>query len=333
MTVVIDRDSIRAARGRNLIQAAVLVATLASVLSLCLWLLAGELALVLMAGLLAAGFAAALRLPAIAVMRWHHGIPTQPGQLPELEQAVARLAARAGLPAAPRLYWLPGAQINAVTAGGRADSVIGISDGAFRSLTPREMVAVLGHEIAHIAAGDTRLLALAEMLSRLTRSAALVGLIICLMVLACSPDADAVPGWVIAVFGAATPLSVLLQLALSRNREFAADLNAVRLTGDAIALASTLEKIERLRTAVDRFGFLRPLPAPDSDLLHTHPATRERIQRLLDQVRLIPDPGPAPGPASAPLLMVPRWPDWPLSSPPSLRADFRGGFPEGFRGG
>lgn len=83
----------------------------------CLWLLAGELALLAAGVALLVGIATMMRLSPHQVMRWHKALPLTPGQLPELEWAVAELARRAGLPACPALYWLPVPEINAVSAG------------------------------------------------------------------------------------------------------------------------------------------------------------------------------------------------------------------------
>ncbi len=79
----------------------------------------------------------------------------------------------------------------------------------------------------------------------------------------------------------APTLSALLQLALSRTREFEADVEAVRLTGDPHGLISGLEKLERLSGNWFERVFMSGRRVPEPSLLRTHPSTTERIRRLL----------------------------------------------------
>lgn len=152
------------------------------------------------------------------------------------------------------------------------------------------MVGVLAHEIAHIAAGDTRLLALVDLLSRLTRSFALLGLLVCLVALLTLPDDNELPVWMIVLFGTATPLALLVQMALSRNREYAADLTAIQLAGDAVGLASALQKIDGCRQRYRMFGLAPTTETPV--WLRSHPPTAGRVIRILRQVRVVPEPSP-----------------------------------------
>ncbi|RMG33662.1 MAG: peptidase M48, partial [Gammaproteobacteria bacterium] len=80
----------------------------------------------------------------------------------------------------------------------------------------------------------------------------------------------------------APTLSALAQLALSRTREFDADLNAARLTGDPDGLASALAKIEQLQGNWMERIFLPGRRVPEPSLLRTHPETSERIRRLME---------------------------------------------------
>jgi heat shock protein HtpX len=86
-----------------------------------------------------------------------------------------------------------------------------------------------------------------------------------------------VPAVLPLLFAAAPTLALLLQLRLSRRREFAADATAVALTGDALGLASALHRLDRFRSRLRYLGY--GLGAPPS-WLSTHPATAERLQRL-----------------------------------------------------
>jgi len=292
MTVVIDQESLRRARLRTLFHGIVLFGALIGILAGCVWLIAGDAAVLGLLAVLGAGLAAVLRLSPHLVMRFHRGVAVEPGRVLGLDRALGALAMRAGLPAVPALYWLPGGGINALAAGGRRAAAIGVSDGAFRLLSRREMTAVLAHEVAHIAAGDTRLMALGDMIARTTRDVAVFGLAACLLLLLATADPDQVPLALVLLLALATPAAAALQMALSRNREFAADLMAVRLTGDPLGLVEALEKIERLSAGPWSWLFRRRAGGEPSRLLRTHPDSAARVARLLEQVRLVPAPLP-----------------------------------------
>ncbi len=145
-----------------------------------------------------------------------------------------------------------------------------------------ELAAVLAHEVAHIAAGDVALLSLSEVIGRFIRSLAMVGLILALVAgLAGQVAVPLVTIWLLAV---APFAATLLQLALSRNREYDADQVAAALTSPA-ALADALAKIEASRSGA-WWHVIRPYAHNEgSVLLRTHPTTRDRIERLLRRRR------------------------------------------------
>lgn len=206
-----------------------------------------------------------------------------PQEAPRLHALLRDIAQRAGLPNPPALYWTPSASLNAFALGRREQSAIAISDGLLRRLSFRELAGVLAHEVSHIANNDMRLLNLAGLLSRLTYGLAIAGLILVvaslpLLLMGHAPISPL--GLLLLVL--APHLSALLQLALSRTREFDADLQAARITADPEGLASALNTIEQGQN-----GFWQRLLWPSyrdasCSLLRTHPNTRERIQRLLE---------------------------------------------------
>ncbi|MBF0587740.1 MAG: M48 family metalloprotease [Magnetococcales bacterium] len=155
--------------------------------------------------------------------------------------------------------------------------------GVLQRLDRRELTGVLAHEISHIKNGDTRVMTLADLFRRLTLAWSTLGQILFLLMLPIMYLNEATLSWI--AFGillAAPSVSVLLQLALSRTREFQADLDAATLTGDPQGLASALRKIEQPKRSLwNRILF--PVGAPgNSDWLRTHPNTGERIKRLLE---------------------------------------------------
>ena len=151
-----------------------------------------------------------------------------------------------------------------------------------RKLNARELRGVLAHEVAHINHNDIWVMALADVMSRITNLMAITGMF---LVVAYLPlfvlTRETVPWLLLLVLILSPNLSALLQLALSRAREYNADIEAVNLTDDARGLASALAKIEYFQGGwVERILFPgRKLPDPS--LLRTHPRTEERIQRLM----------------------------------------------------
>ena len=163
---------------------------------------------------------------------------------------VAELARRAGLTAVPKLYVIPSKLMNAFAVGRRDDSVIAITDALARTLTTRELAGVLAHEISHVAHEDIRVMALADMVSRFTSLMSTVGIISLFLNIGSYASGGAggsVPWLAVAVLLASPTVGGLLQMALSRTREFDADLGAAMLTGDPDGLASALTKLERMQ--------------------------------------------------------------------------------------
>lgn len=207
----------------------------------------------------------------------------------------AELAARAGLPAVPVPHYVPSGVVNAFATGSKHHAAIALTDGLLRSLTPRELTGVLGHEIAHIANEDLRVMGLADSISRLTHLLALLGqLAIVLSLPALLLGVTEVNWPALLLLAVAPQLALLAQLGLSRVREFDADRLAAELTGDPHGLASALAKIERVSRSW-RAWLLPGWGNPEPSWLRTHPATAERIERLLE---LAPPPAMPPFPSA-----------------------------------
>jgi heat shock protein HtpX len=200
---------------------------------------------------------------------------------PRLYAAVAELAKRARLPEVPRLGYIRSPIPNAFTVGGRQDSAIIISEALVNRLSLREMTAVLAHEIAHIRNGDLRLIALADTVRRITSFLSRAGLLFLFFSLPLylfSP-AYSFPGLLILVLLAAPTLSMLLQFALSRGREYNADAGASELTGDPLGLASALQTIAYPQRIF--LGYFFPVRREEErSMFRTHPPTEERVRRL-----------------------------------------------------
>ncbi|MBH9314982.1 M48 family metalloprotease [Pseudomonas aeruginosa] len=297
-------------RWLNRLQTALLVLTLLGIAAVAGSLLLGDGGLWL--ALAAAGFTLLLE-PAAAsglTLRLYGARPLHPDEAPDLWAVLRELAARAGLPAVPVPHYVPSGVVNAFATGSKHHAAIALTDGLLRSLTPRELTGVLGHEIAHIANEDMRVMGLADSISRLTHLLALLGqLAIVLSLPALLLGVTEVNWPALLLLAVAPQLALLAQLGLSRVREFDADRLAAELTGDPHGLASALAKIERVSRSW-RAWLLPGWGNPEPSWLRTHPATAERIERLLE---LAPPPAMPPCPSArfVPEVTVsPRPPRW-----------------------
>ncbi|MER3953818.1 M48 family metalloprotease, partial [Klebsiella pneumoniae] len=220
------------------------------------------------------------------------------------------LGARAGLPPVPVPHYVPSGVVNAFATGSKHHAAIALTDGLLRSLTPRELTGVLGHEIAHIANEDLRVMGLADSISRLTHLLALLGQLAIVLSLPTLLLGVTEVNWPALLLLAVAPqLALLAQLGLSRVREFDADRLAAELTGDPHGLASALAKIERVSRSW-RAWLLPGWGNPEPSWLRTHPATAERIERLLE---LAPPPAMPPFPSARfdpEVTVSPRPPRW-----------------------
>jgi heat shock protein HtpX len=240
------------------------------------------------------------------VLRMYGARPLQPFELAELQQVVAVLAERAGLPRIPRLHYVPTRVLNAFSVGQSGDAAIGLTDGLLRRLNLRELTGVLAHEVSHIRHNDMWVMSLADTVSRVTSSLSFVGQMLIFINLPLVMLGQAHVAWFpILLLLAGPTLSGLMQLALSRTREFDADLGAVRLTGDPVGLASALEKLEREGRGLFDWVLMPGRRDPEPSVLRSHPNTRERVGRLLE---LAGRPGVQPGPldVGALLLQLPQ---------------------------
>ncbi len=278
----IDTDVWQQHAWRNRLQSMVLLVSMGGFLGLLGWLLWGGQGVVV---LLTVGVIGVLFNPSISpqlVMRLYGASPLDPNQVPELWAVLARLTDRAELPKRPELYYLPSRMLNAFAVGAPDHAAIAISDGLLRQLSMRELTGVLAHEVSHIRSNDLWVMGLADIFSRTTSLLSLIGQFLLILNLPLVILSDVSINWfAIGLLVFAPNLSALAQLALSRTREYDADLNAVRLTGDPEGLSAALAKIEHLQGGWWERILLPGRRVPEPSLLRTHPATQERIARIM----------------------------------------------------
>ncbi|MCG8312267.1 MAG: zinc metalloprotease HtpX [Pseudomonadales bacterium] len=198
-------------------------------------------------------------------------------QSPELYQINQVLSQRASLPQPPTLYYVPVGTMNAFATGNQKNAAIGLSQGLLQQLTLEEIAGVLAHEISHIRYNDMRVMTLAETLGNLTRTLSIVGQLTLLfsipMMLTGMVQINLLP-LLLLIF--APTLAALIQLAISRRREYHADISSAELLGTPEPLMKALTKLDRQNSYWERFY----RASSDNSLLRTHPKTAERIAQL-----------------------------------------------------
>lgn len=215
-------------------------------------------------------------------MRMYGARPLNQEEAPVLWRALSELTARAGLASRPSLFYVPSRMLNAFAVGSRKRSAIAVTDSLLRQLEMRELLGVLAHEVSHIRNNDLWVMGLADLFSRATSLLSLLGQFLLLLNLPLILFSQITVNWLAILLLIFAPhMSALAQLALSRTREYDADLNAVRLTGDPEGLAHALAKIERVQGGWLERIILPGRRLPEPSLLRTHPATEERISRLM----------------------------------------------------
>ena len=274
-------EQMRAHRRENRFQAIVLILGMALIMSSVGYALGGRqgvwFALVFSA-------ISALLSPTISpklILQMYRARPIDPRQAPELYQLFGELVDRAELTHAPALYYVPTRMLNAFAVGADRTAAVALTDGLMRVMSPRELAGILAHELSHVRYRDTQLMALGDVFSRMTAVISQIGqFLIILSLPAILFGATFISFWTLLVLVFAPVASTLLQLALSRSREFNADLGAIELTGDPAGLAAALEKLERAQHSSIWWRIFMPYRVKEPTVLRTHPATAERIERL-----------------------------------------------------
>jgi heat shock protein HtpX len=276
-------------RLNNLAQTVLILGGMAAIAWVVVSMIAGPEATFLVVAAMVAGLGFAPALSRSVLLRAYRARPLGPRDWPDGVEMLAVLAARAGLPRVPELWYVPSQLPNAFAMGRPEESVVCVSDGLLRLLTPREMAGVLAHEVAHIANRDLWIMGIADAMSRAVSLASWFGQLLLLVNLPLLLGGAATIPWIVPLVLIFSPtVMALLQLALSRSREFDADLGAARLTGDPLGLASALARLER---RVGRYWediFLPGRRIPEPSLLRTHPPSEERIARLMELARARP---------------------------------------------
>jgi heat shock protein HtpX len=213
------------------------------------------------------------------------------GEAPELFQMVEELAGRAGLPM-PRVYVVPGEQPNAFATGRNPqNAAVAVTEGILRTMSPDELRGVIGHELAHVRHRDILLG---------TVAATIAGAISMIASMAQwgmvfgggrggSDDEGGSPLGGLFTILLAPIAAMLIQMAISRSREFLADEGGAQISGNPLSLAGALRKLEarakqipmQANPSTAHIFIVNPLRGGGiAKLFSTHPPMEERIARL-----------------------------------------------------
>jgi heat shock protein HtpX len=220
------------------------------------------------------------------VLRMHNAQPVTRGDRMGLHAMTAELARNAGLPE-PKVYLIDTPQPNAFATGRNpANAAVAVTSGLMRNLSREELAGVIAHELAHIRNHDTAIMTVtatfAGAISMLANFALFFG---------GSRERLGLIGTLLMMF-LAPMAAALVQMAISRTREYAADKAGAEICGNPLWLASALEKIAVGAARIDNHAaernpatahmfIINPLHAYKHDnLFATHPATENRIAAL-----------------------------------------------------
>ena len=227
------------------------------------------------------------------VLRMYNAQEVLPAESPELYGIVHSLALRANLPT-PRLYIIPEEAPNAFATGRNPENgVVAVTQGLLRVLDRPEVAAVIAHELAHIRNRDTLIMSIAATLSGALSMLANAAMWGSLFGGSASSEEEEGSHPMTGLLGVlVAPLAAtLVQMSISRAREFMADEAAARFTGAPLAMASALRKIEAWSREVPMQGgspatahlFIHnPFSVEGlASLFSTHPPTEQRVARLM----------------------------------------------------
>ncbi|GAB4109126.1 MAG: zinc metalloprotease HtpX [Roseiflexaceae bacterium] len=222
-----------------------------------------------------------------------------PEEAPELHRMVEDLSARAKLPK-PRVYVIESPTPNAF-ATGRSPSkgAVAVTTGITRLLDRNELAGVIAHELAHIKHRDTLISSIAATVGgAITMLAEMAQWALLFAGLGGSSDEDdggglaGLAGSLVLII-VAPIAAMLIQMAISRSREYMADAGGAKILGDPLPLASALEKLEwaagrapmSVNPAASHLYIVNPLRGGIAGLFRTHPDTQERIALLRAMAR------------------------------------------------
>ena len=284
--------SLAAQKAQNTLRTFVLIAGLTGLLLVVGQVVGGRSGLILFAGLAVVMNLAMYWFSAKIALKMSKAVPVDEAEAPELHRMIARLATRAGIPK-PSVYVTPAEQPNAFATGRNPkNSAIAVTRGITQALSPRELEGVIAHEMAHIKNRDILIASIAAMVAGAI--SAIANFLQFSMFFGGGDDNDSPFGFIgmIATIIFAPLAAMIIQMAVSRQREYQADATGAEFLGDGNGLADALETLERGSLAIPLavnpasapLYIVNPLAAFGGrgmmKLFSSHPPTAERVRRL-----------------------------------------------------
>jgi heat shock protein HtpX len=228
------------------------------------------------------------------VLRMYNARQVDEVTAPQFHRMIAELARNAGLPM-PKVYIIDEAQPNAFATGRNPEhAAVAATTGILRMLSERELRGVMAHELAHVKHRDTLISTISASVAGAISVLAQFGMLFS----GRSSDRGGVHPLVALLVMIVAPIAaMLIQMAISRSREFEADRGGAEISGDPQALAVALQKIHNYAHQVPmgtaeqhpetaQMMIINPLSGGGvSSLFSTHPRTEERVARLVALVR------------------------------------------------
>lgn len=223
------------------------------------------------------------------VLRMYRAQEVSESQSPQLYATVRRLTQQARLPM-PKVYIIPNQTPNAFATGRDPEhAAVAVTEGIMRMLSQDELEGVIAHELAHIKHRDILIGSVAATIAGAINMLYYIGFFF-----GGSDDDDGSPLGRILMLILAPIAAMLIQMAISRSREFAADRGGAEICGKPLALASALQNLERgveqipmkANQASAHMFIVNPLRGGGvTKLFSTHPSTEERVQKLRELAR------------------------------------------------
>lgn len=224
------------------------------------------------------------------VLAMYRAQPVTPQEAPELYRMVHRLSERAGLPM-PQLYVIPDPTPNAFATGRDPQhAAVAVNEGLLRILDQHEVEGVIAHELAHVKNRDTLVSTIAATIAgAITMLANMAQWGLMLGGFSRSDEDGPNPLALLAMAIVAPIAALILQLAISRSREYLADRTGSEICGRPLALAGALKKLEMAAEArpmhadpaTAHMFIVNPLRGQAfATLFSTHPSTADRVRRL-----------------------------------------------------
>jgi heat shock protein HtpX len=223
----------------------------------------------------------------------------KPGEAPQVERIVRDLSGRAGIPM-PRLYIIERPEPNAFATGrGPGHAAVAVTTGILEVMDERQLRGVLAHEISHVTNRD---MLVGTVAATIGAAVSYLGNMALWSSFFGGNDEDSVPAPILLLGAILAPIAAtIIQLAVSRDREYGADRSGASLTHDPEGLASALERLdavsqqmraqrggmfgrrrqqEPVPAAMAHLYTVSPLGGSAGSLFSTHPPIAERVRRL-----------------------------------------------------